>query len=70
MGMTMTQKILADHAGLESVSAGELINAKLDMVLANDITGPVSINEFEENGFSEVFDRSKIAAGILSVFPP
>ena len=69
MGMTMTQKILADHAGLESVSAGELINAKLDMVLANDITGPVSINEFEENGFSEVFDRSKIAL-VMDHFVP
>ena len=46
MGMTMTQKILAAHAGLESVSAGQLIRAKLDIVLGNDITTPVAINEF------------------------
>ena len=48
MGMTMTQKILAAHAGLDSVEAGQLITAKLDLVLANDITGPVSIGEFEK----------------------
>ena len=47
MGMTMSQKILAAHAGLDSVTAGQLIEAKLDMVLANDITAPVAINEFE-----------------------
>ena len=47
MGMTMTQKILAKHAGLESVRAGQLIQAKLDLVLGNDITTPVAINEFE-----------------------
>ena len=47
MGMTMTQKILAAHAGLDQVKAGQLIDAKLDMVLANDITAPVAINEFE-----------------------
>ena len=48
MGMTMTQKILAAHAGLERVEAGQLIEAKLDMVLGNDITSPVAINEFEK----------------------
>ena len=48
MGMTMTQKILAAHAGLESVVAGQLIEADLDMVLANDITGPVAIHEVEK----------------------
>ena len=47
MGMTMTQKILADHAGLDHVSAGQLIEASLDMVLGNDITTPVAVNEFE-----------------------
>ena len=47
MAMTMTQKILAAHAGLESVVAGQLINAKLDVVLGNDITTPVAINEFK-----------------------
>ena len=61
MGMTMTQKILAAHAGLESVTAGQLIRAKLDLVLGNDITTPVAINEFTKNGFSEVFDKDKIA---------
>ena len=52
MGMTMTQKILAHHAGLESVRAGQLIMAKLDLVLGNDITSPVAINEFEKKGFT------------------
>ena len=52
MGMTMSQKILAAHAGLESVKAGQLINAELDMVLGNDITSPVAVKEFEKAGFS------------------
>ena len=69
MGMTMTQKILAAHAGLDSVEAGQLITAKLDLVLANDITGPVSINEFEKAGFSKVFDKSKIAL-VMDHFVP
>ena len=54
MGMTMTQKILAAHAGLDQVKAGQLIDAKLDMVLANDITAPVAINEFEKAGFKDI----------------
>ena len=61
MGMTMSQKILAAHAGLDSVKAGQLIEAKLDMVLGNDITSPVAINVFEENGATSVFDNSKTA---------
>lgn len=61
MGMTMTQKILAQAAGLESVKAGQLIMAKLDMVLGNDITSPVAINEFEKIGCCSVFDKTKIA---------
>ena len=52
MGMTMTQKILAAHAGLPEVSAGQLINAKLDLVMGNDITTPVAINEFKKAGFT------------------
>ena len=60
MGMTMTQKILAKHAGMASVKAGDLINCKLDMVLANDITAPPSIAEFEKIG-RPVFDKTKIA---------
>lgn len=57
MGMTMTQKILAAHAGLDSVAAGQLIRAKLDMVLGNDITTPVAVNEFEKAGFDSIFDQ-------------
>ena len=69
MGMTMTQKILASHAGLPSVSAGQLIQAKLDLVLGNDITTPVAINEFRKAGFDTVFDRSRIAI-VLDHFVP
>lgn len=61
MGMTMTQKILAAHAGLENVVAGQLIEANLDLVLANDITAPVAINEFKKIGVDHVFDKNKIA---------
>ena len=61
MGMTMTQKILAKHAGLTSVEAGELIEAKLDLVLGNDITTPVAITEFDKAGLTQVFDKDKIA---------
>ena len=69
MGMTMTQKILAAHAGLPEVRAGQLIRAKLSMVLGNDITSPVAINEFEKAGFSGVFDREKIAM-VMDHFAP
>ena len=61
MGMTMTQKILAKHAGLESVEAGQLIEANVDLTLANDITGPVAIREMDKAGFDKVFDRTRIA---------
>ena len=61
MGMTMTQKIMAQHAGLSEVTAGQLIKAKLDMVLGNDITSPVAINEFNKIGIDRVFDVNKIA---------
>ncbi|MBR4941890.1 MAG: 3-isopropylmalate dehydratase large subunit [Clostridia bacterium] len=69
MAMTMTQKILAAHAGLDHVVPGQLINAKLDMVLGNDITAPVAINEFKKFGFTEVFDKSKIAL-VMDHFVP
>lgn len=69
MGMTMTQKILARHAGLDSVRAGQLIQAKLDLVLGNDITTPVAINEFEAAGFGKVFDKSRIAM-VMDHFTP
>ena len=61
MAMTMTQKILAAHAGLESVKAGQLIEANLDLVLGNDITSPVAVNEFKKFGVKKVFDKDKIA---------
>ena len=61
MGMTMTQKILAAHAGLETVTAGQLIEAKLDLVLGNDITAPVAIHEMDKMNTESVFDRDKIA---------
>ena len=61
MGMTMTQKILAKAAGLDKVEPGQLIEAKLDLVLGNDITTPVAITEFQKAGLSSVFDRDKIA---------
>ena len=69
MGMTMTQKILAAHAGLAEVKPGQLINAKLDQVLGNDITTPVAINEFEKAGFSGVFDNARINI-VLDHFVP
>ncbi|MBO4416188.1 MAG: 3-isopropylmalate dehydratase large subunit [Lachnospiraceae bacterium] len=69
MGMTMTQKILAAHAGLETVAAGQLINAGLDMVLGNDITTPVAVNEFKKAGFDGVFDKDKVAI-VLDHFVP
>ena len=61
MGMTMTQKILADHAGLEKVQAGELIEVGLDMVLGNDVTAPVAIKELSKFKDNKVFDKDKIA---------
>ena len=69
MGMTMTQKILAAHAGLPSVKAGQLINADLDIVLGNDITTPVAINEFEKAGFDSVYDKSRVNI-VLDHFVP
>ena len=69
MGMTMTQKILAAHAGLESVVAGQLISANLDIVLGNDITTPVAVNEFKKAGFTDVFDKDRVAI-VLDHFVP
>ena len=59
--MTITEKILAAHAGQEQVAPGQLINARLDLVLANDVTAPVSIKEFKKLGREDVFDRSRVA---------
>ena len=61
MGMTMTQKILASHAGLSEVKAGDLIKAKLDLVLGNDVTTPVAVKEFIKTEVETVFDTDKIA---------
>lgn len=69
MGMTMTQKILAAHAGLDSVSAGQLIEADLDLVLGNDITSPVAIHEIEKMKVDGVFDKDKIAL-VMDHFVP
>ena len=69
MSMTMTQKILAAHAGLDAVKPGQLISAKLDIVLGNDITTPVAINEFKKAGFDTVFDKDRIAI-VLDHFVP
>lgn len=60
MSMTITEKILAAHAGKEQVSPGELINAKVDFLLANDITAPIAIKEFKKIGAKEVFDKSRV----------
>ena len=67
--MTMTQKILAAHAGLDEVHAGQLIQAKLDLTLGNDITSPVAINEFEAAGFDKIFDKDKIVF-VMDHFTP
>ena len=59
MGMTMTQKILADHAGVKEVHAGELIEANVDIVMANDITGPMALPIFKKMA-DKVFDKDKV----------
>lgn len=69
MSMTATQKILAHHAGLKSVKAGMLIETNIDMILGNDITTPVAINEFEKSNQSQVFDKNKIAL-VMDHFTP
>ncbi|HIU36228.1 MAG TPA: 3-isopropylmalate dehydratase large subunit [Candidatus Fimenecus excrementigallinarum] len=69
MAMTMTQKILAAHAGLEAVSAGQLIEANLDLVMGNDVTAPVAIHEMEDKGFDRVFDNAHIAL-VMDHFTP
>lgn len=69
MGMTMTQKILADHAGLDKVVAGQLIEANLDMVLGNDVTSPVAINEMNKFGRTSVFDKTRISL-VMDHFTP
>ncbi|MGD2270143.1 MAG: 3-isopropylmalate dehydratase large subunit [Desulfobacterales bacterium] len=60
MAMTITEKILADHAGLKQVSPGQLITAKVDIALGNDITAPIAIQRFKKSGASKVFDKDKV----------
>ena len=69
MSMTMTQKIIAAHCGKDSVNAGEIVLAQVDMVLGNDITAPVAINEIEKAGCQEVFHKEKVAL-VLDHFVP
>lgn len=69
MAMTLTQKILADHAGVDKLEVNELINIKVDIVLGNDITTPVAIREYKKAGFDKVFDNKKIAI-VLDHFVP
>ena len=69
MSMTMTQKILAAHAGLESVEAGQLILVNLDRVLGNDITSPVAIREFNKLGVDKVYDKDKVTM-VMDHFAP
>ena len=69
MGMTMTQKILAAHAGLDSVTAGQLIEVNLDLVMGNDVTSPVAIHEMQDKGFNKVFDKDRIAL-VMDHFTP
>jgi len=60
MGMTITEKILAEHVGLENLEPGQLIETKVDIVLANDITAPIAIKQFRTSGTKKVFDSGKI----------
>jgi 3-isopropylmalate/(R)-2-methylmalate dehydratase large subunit len=69
MGMTITEKILAGHAGRERVAPGELINCRLDLVLANDITAPLAIQEFRKLGLSKVFDPGRVVL-VMDHFTP
>lgn len=69
MGMTMTQKILAMHCGRETVKAGELVNARLDLVMGSDVTSPIAIKAMEHYGMDKVFDPSKIVL-VMDHFAP
>jgi 3-isopropylmalate/(R)-2-methylmalate dehydratase large subunit len=60
MAMTISQKILADHAGMKEVSPGQLISAKIDIAMGNDITAPITISQFKKSGAKKVFDREKV----------
>ena len=69
MGNTITEKILMAHTGLKKISAGQLINARVDIALGNDVTAPIAINEFQKAGGKKVFDKNKVAL-VLDHFTP
>ena len=69
MGMTMTQKVLAAHAGVDEVKPGQLIEASLDLTLANDVTAPIALNVLRENGLDSVFDRERVCL-VMDHFVP
>ena len=69
MGMTITEKILAAHAGKEYVEPGEIVDCRIDLALANDITAPLSLEEFEKVGAKKVFDPEKVVF-VLDHFTP
>ncbi len=69
MGMTMSQKILAAHAGLDKVEAGQLVLVNLDRVLGNDVTSPVAIKEFNKMGVKDVYDKTKVTM-VMDHFTP
>ena len=69
MGMTITEKILAAHAGKSSVEPGEIVEAQIDIALANDITAPLSLEEFEKAGAQSVFDKERVVL-VLDHFTP
>jgi len=61
MGMTMVEKIIAAHTEYDTVKPGQIVNARVDMVLGNDVTTPVAIKEFNKIGVDKVFDKDKVA---------
>ena len=69
MGMTITEKILAAHAGFDRLSPGALINAKVDIALGNDITAPIAIGQFKKSGAKEVYDKERVIL-VLDHFVP
>jgi 3-isopropylmalate/(R)-2-methylmalate dehydratase large subunit len=69
VGNTITEKILMAHTGLKKISAGQLINARVDIALGNDVTAPIAINEFQKAGGKKIFDKNKIAL-VLDHFTP
>src|SRR5208337_513557 len=69
LGNTITEKILMAHANLKEISSGQLINARVDIALGNDVTAPIAINEFQKAGGKKIFDKNKVAL-ILDHFTP